>query len=172
MNRAEKIITVAKSYVGIKEKTGNKGFWNAAFEKLMIVVGWYVGAAWCAFFTKNAYLQAYSDNKAFVAVIKNCFTGGAVDTFNRVKANGTFATGTIPKNGAIVVFRMGDTSRGHHGIIVNSAYATNTMQTVEGNTNSAGSREGDTVAIKLRTITRDFKADGLNVVGYIYPFEV
>lgn len=171
MSRANKIVGIAGSYVGIIEKPNNQGFWNAAFQKLMIGVGFYLGAAWCAFFVKLVFVQAYADNVGLVAVIKNCFTGGALDTYSRVKANGTFATGLTPKYGAIAVCQLGKTTKGHMWIVSDVDLATNTQKTIEGNTNASGSREGNCVARKLRTINRAFKADGLNIVGYIYPLE-
>jgi len=172
MSRASKIVEIATGFVGIIEKPNNQGFWNASFQKLMIAVGFYLGAPWCAFFVKLVYLQAYADNAGFVAIIKNCFTGGALDTYRRVKENGTFATGSIPKVGAIAVYQFGKTDRGHMGIVIEADLTPNTIKNVEGNTNATGSREGNCVAKKLRTVSRAFKADGLNIIGYIYPFEV
>lgn len=170
MTRADKIIQVAKSYLGIIEKPGNTGWFNAAFQALMIKAGWYNKAPWCAFTTKAIYLQAYADNKAVTAIIKSCFTGGALDTFNRVKANGTFKIGYVPRPGAIVIWMHGKGPQGHAGIVITDN-GDNSMDTFEGNTNASGSREGDRTAIKVRTIKRDFQLSGLNIVGYIYPLE-
>lgn len=167
MDRVKKIIQIAESYLDIIEKPGNTGWFNAKFQTLMIKVGWYNKAPWCAFTTKGVYLEAYADHKAFTAIIKSCFTGGAIDTFNRVKANGTFKTGSTPKPGAIVIWANGKGPAGHAGIVI-SVDGNNTMTTFEGNTNASGSREGDRTARKLRTVTRPFQPSGLNVVGYIY----
>ncbi|GGH02766.1 CHAP domain-containing protein [Pedobacter zeae] len=171
MIRANKIIEVARQYLGIIENPGNTGWKNTAFQNMMVKVGWYLKAAWCAFFTKAVYLEAYADNPAVTKAIKNCFTGGALDTYRRVKADGTFKTGSEPKKGAIAVYQHGNGSTGHVGIVENELIAPNTQQNIEGNTNASGSREGDRVAEKLRTIKRDKKADGLNLVGFIYPIE-
>jgi hypothetical protein len=172
MTRTEKIIQIAKSYIGMLEIKSNAGFYDASFSSKMKEAGWYMSAPWCAFFTKHVYKEAYADNKSLSAVIRGSFTGGAIDTLKRIKADPAFRTGIIPKPGAIVVWRLGKTGKGHVGIVVSADLANNTMITIEGNTNNSGSREGDCVAQKIRTIIRPFKNDGLNVEGYIYALEV
>lgn len=172
MSRASRIVEIAKSFVGILEIKPNKGFGNKEFEKLMQGVGFYIGAPWCAFFTKLVYKLAYADHKGMTAVVRTCGSGNAQQTLKNFEANGTFAIGETPKVGAIVIWQNGNSTSGHAGIVIAVDEAANTMTTIEGNTNASGSREGDRVAQKLRTITRPWKTDGLNVKGYIYPFEV
>lgn len=171
MNIVATIIALAKSFVGNKEVSGNSGFKNADFEKLMKDVGWYKGAPWCAFFTKLIWQKAYAKTE-FIKAVTRCANGGAMVTFTSFKENSGFKTGKIPKNGAIAIWQHGNSWQGHAGIVINATYAANTFQTVEGNTNISGSREGDSVAIKLRTTERPFKKDGLNLVGFIYPEEI
>jgi hypothetical protein len=170
MSRAKKITEIAKSYLGIKEKPGNLGWANAEFETKMKKAGWYSTAPWCAFFTKLIWLEAYADHAALKQIINVWFNGGARLTLENAKKNGTFATGTVPKPGAIVIWLKGKGPSGHAGIVM--SVNGNTMTTIEGNTNAAGSREGDQVAEKLRTVTRNYQAEGLNIAGFIYPFEV
>lgn len=172
MSRASKIVAIAQSYRGIIEVKGNKGFGNKAFEDKMRALGFYTGAPWCSFFVELVYREAYTDHNGMRAVINLCCSGNAQDTLRNFIANGTFATGTVPKIGAIVIWQMGSGTNGHAGIVVGVDLINNTMTTIEGNTNATGSREGDRVAQKPRTITRPIKTDGLNVKGYIYPFEV
>lgn len=170
MNRSQKIIQIAQRYLGIKEKPGNTGWPNAEFEAKMKKAGWYNTAPWCAFFTKLVWLEAYADHPGMKQTVNIWFNGSARQTLENAKKNGTFATGDVPKPGAIVIWLNGKGPAGHAGIVV--SVNGNTMTTIEGNTNASGSREGDQVAQKLRTVTRPFQADGLNVAGYIYPFEV
>ncbi|WP_442589191.1 CHAP domain-containing protein [Pedobacter sp. AW31-3R] len=171
MTRAQKIIAEAEKYIGLTERPGNKGFFNAPFEKLMKSNGFYSGAPWCAFFTKMIYANVYADHQTLEEIIRRCNTGGALDTLKRHENNGTFSVGEVPKPGAIAVWRNGKGPAGHHGIVKSVDLKANTMVTIEGNTNASGSREGDRVAVKLRTITRTFKNDGLNIEGYIYALE-
>lgn len=172
MSRASKIIGIAASYLGIIEQKPNLGFANDQFELKLLQVGFYPGAPWCAFFVKLVFGEAYYDNKALHYAVAQCGSGNAQKTFANYKKNGTFKTGSEPKPGAIVIWALGKGTSGHAGIVESVNIDTNTMLCIEGNTNASGSREGDRVARKPRTIKRPFQAAGLNVVGYIYPFEV
>jgi len=172
MTRALRIIAIAESYIGQTEIPGNMGWMDKTFQKKMIEVGFYMKAPWCAFFTKLVYGETYYDNKMLHAAVAKCCSGGALLTLQNHEHNGTFSVGEEPRPGAIVIWRLGHGTSGHAGIVVSVDKATNTMTTIEGNTNAKGSREGVCVAKKLRTITRPYQAAGLNVEGYIYPFEI
>ncbi|MBY0245838.1 MAG: CHAP domain-containing protein [Sphingobacteriaceae bacterium] len=165
---AKNIIAVAKRYVGQKEKKGNSGFVSAGFEAAMKLAGWFLGAPWCAFFVRMVLLEVYASDAKKLVVIKKCCSGNAQQTFKNFKADGTFATGDVPKEGALVVWQLGDSEKGHIGFVEYAKVLDNVMGTIEGNTNGAGSREGDQVAAKPRTIERAFRAEGLNVIGYVY----
>jgi hypothetical protein len=172
MKTSEFIVAAAKWYVGRTEKKGNTGFNDAAFEREMLSVGWYVGAPWCAFFGKLIWIKAYKDNAKLLAVVKKCCSGSALQTYKNFKADGTFEVGDEPRPGALVVWTHGSGPAGHEAVVSHINAEPNTMTTVEGNTNAHGSREGDCVAMKLRTPERPFTNTGLNVVGYVYPIEL
>lgn len=170
MIRALKIVALAISHIGKLEKPGNTGFFDADFERDMKAVGWYVKAPWCAFVVRLVWQYAYADHKGMLQAIKLSFTGGALDTLKRVKANRTFEIGTEPRPGAVVIWSKGKGPSGHAAIVLGSFC--NTMITIEGNTNASGGTDGNQMCLKLRTINRDFTDTGLNVAGYIYPFEI
>ena len=172
MKTSEFIVAAAEWYNGRTEKSGNSGFNDSAFEKELKSAGWYKGLAWCAFFTKLIYSKAYKSDINIANVIKNKFNGGALSTFNNVKADKTFKVSELPKIGAIAVWQHGSSSSGHVGIVKSFDMEKNTMTCIEGNTNASGSREGDRVAIKLRTIKRQIKGSGLNLKGFIHPIEL
>lgn len=171
MKTSQFIVAAAEWYNGRTEKAGNAGFHDVAFEKELKSVGWYKGLAWCAFFTKLIYTKAYKDSK-LAEVVKSKFNGGALATYNNAKADGSFKASDVPAIGAIVVWQHGSSSAGHVGIVKSFDLKTNTMYCIEGNTNASGSREGDRVAIKARTIKRDRTATGLNLKGFIHPPEL
>jgi hypothetical protein len=173
MNKTSQfIVSAAEWYNGRTEKPNNGGFHDGAFEKELASVGWNKGYAWCAFFTKLIYTKAYKGNAQLANVVKSKFNGGALATFNNVKADKNFKTSEKPVIGAIAVWQHGNTSSGHVGIVKSFDLKTNTMYCIEGNTNASGSREGDRVAIKARTITRARSATGLNLKGFILPIEL
>lgn len=167
MTIVQTFISYAKWYVGRKEKKGNSGFDNSDFEMEMRKAGWLKGDPWCATFVKMVFRKLFTgDLLAFVNVQ---FNASAKQTFDRVKKAGIFETGDQPEPGAVVIWLHGHGPSGHAGMVEKVDAKINTMTTVEGNTNASGSREGDRVAEKLRTINRAFTATGLNVYGYIYP---
>jgi len=174
MTLAQRIIVYASWYKGKKEKKGNSGFEDPVFEKEMKGIGWYLQAAWCAFFTKLLGKKAIEDDSelmkdpAFLKAWLDQANGSAKQTFDRVKKAGFFETGSVPEAGCLVIWLLGDGPSGHAGIVESVNTKTNTMYTIEGNTNGSGSREGDQVAGKPRTINREPAPGRLNVYGYIY----
>lgn len=167
---ATKFIAFTRWYIGRLEKSGNSGFKDPAFEKEMVGAGWRLKDPWCATFIRMVALKLFTGKLR--DAIKAQFNASAKQTFDNVKKEGVFKTGNIPKEGAVVVWLHGHGSSGHMGMVDDVDLANNVMTCVEGNTNKSGSREGDRVAEKLRTIDRPFRADGLNVYGYIYLDEL
>lgn len=173
MNTVQKLIAYASWYDGRKEKKGNSGFENEAFEKEMKTTGWYLGAAWCMFFVILIWKKVFKEDKEAYASILKTFNGSAKQTADRVKKEGYWETGDEPEPGAICIWLLGNGPSGHAAIVKSKDLKTNTMYNVEGNTNGAGSREGEVVnANKARTIKRPFQAKGLNVYLYIYPRKI
>jgi hypothetical protein len=169
MKKFEFIIAAALYYVGKTEKKGNAGFNDPAFEKELKSVGWYEGAPWCAFFVKLIYKKAYRHHADLLAAVLKDFNGSAMQTYKNCQKSGVFEVGNVPKPGAVVVWAKGAGPSGHEGVVM--SVDGNTMYCIEGNTNNHGSRDGDTVAQKPRTVKRDFQKEGLNIIGYIYAKE-
>jgi len=165
----ENVIAFASWYIGRKEKKGNSGFEDPAFEKEMVKAGWRKGDPWCATFVRLIYLKVFIADQVLLSAVKSQFNASAKQTFDNAKRAGVFETGSVPEPGAVCVCLNGYGPAGHEFIVESVSFKTNTMSTIEGNTNASGSREGDRVAGKLRTISRSFQSNGLNVYGYIYP---
>ncbi|MGC5343639.1 CHAP domain-containing protein [Streptomyces sp. DT171] len=151
MSLADKVITTARAEIGYREGKSN-GHWNNKTKYGPAVPGleWADWQAWCCTFT------------SWVAM-----TAGAADLFPRTASCATGARwfkdrkrwSEYPAIGAQVFYGAGGGS--HTGIVV--SYTTDTITTVEGNTNSTGSAEGDGVYLKTRP-RRD-----AYVHGYGYP---
>lgn len=165
----EKIITTALKYVGMKEIKGNMGWTSEAFEEKMIATGWGETQAWCAYFTELVYSEVY-DPVGLAAELDKYFSGSARRTLSKFKDAEGWDTGTIPVPGAVAIWKLvkggKDKWQGHAGIVteVHDGY----METVEGNTNGGGSREGDMVAAKTRKYNFTVQ-NGLALEGFIYP---
>lgn len=169
MTREEKIIAAAEKYIGQKEIKGNKGFHDENFDQKMRAIGFKTGDAWCSYFAELVWREAYADNKSALNVIKGLFSGSSYRTLTNFKKAG-FKAHKTARPGSIVIWRKkvnGDyTSFGHVAICVEAA--DDHFKTVEGNTNSAGSREGDSVAPKTRKY-KFHRENGLELAGFIYP---
>lgn len=155
----EKIASFALSKVGIRESGGaNKGKDLQEFFDS----DWYDpngskpgddGYAWCAAFVcwvvRKALAEAdIKDSKTF----KRPKTPGAWDFENWCRGVDKTAMLKQPpcgdiKRGDIIIFKFS-----HIGIALSSPDEQGLIETVEGNTNDAGSREGDGVYKKRRSI--------------------
>lgn len=171
MKTSEFIVSAASYYIGQLEKKANSGFVSEAFEKEMKAVGFYKGAPWCMFFVKLIWKKAYRKHETLSGVVNRMLNGSALMSYNNMKNNKSFELCDEPLPGSIVIWRYGNTDKGHAGIVIAKIDA-NTFKTIEGNTNQHGSREGEIVAEKLRTLIRPFKSDGLNLIGFINPIEL
>lgn len=170
----DKIIQIAHDFIGEKEKPNNSGFKNPEFETRMAQVGWSQGEAWCASFAKLVWLEAYKNEPKRIAEIQKLFSKSATQTYRNFD-NSDWKTQTTegkpiltPQEGALVVWRMGNTWTGHIGIVCKVISATE-FETIEGNTDAAGGREGIEVAHRRRFVTRTFDPAGFNLLGFILP---
>jgi len=160
-----KLVEVARLDIGKKEKKGNTGFEDPQLEKDMIAVGWANGWAWCACILEKWVWQAFPERKQEV---KGLFVPSAVNTYKNLVGSGYDRT-MIPEVGRLVFWQKMDDGKalwtGHCGIVSEVINET-TFKSIEGNTNSAGSREGDSVQEKTRTVNLQV-TDGLKVIGFI-----
>ena len=158
------VVDVARSYINKKEKPGNSGFEDPAFETEMINEGWQRGWSWCSLFAKLCFKKAYPERSA---EFNKLFTPGAVATFTNFKNSG-YEISTTPEAGRLVIwqhYQDGKPSwQGHAGIV--SEVVLGGFKSVEGNTSANGSRNGDRVfEHQFRTVTK--KPNGLNVLGFV-----
>lgn len=163
------IVTTANKYVGMKEIRGNMGWTNEAFEEKMIATGWGETQAWCAYFTELVYSEVY-DPLGLAKDLDKYFSGSARRTLSKFAEAEGWSTGTVPVVGAVAIWKLvkggKDKWQGHAGIV--TKVLDSHMETVEGNTNASGSREGGLVAEKNRKYR--FKVEnGLALEGFIYP---
>ncbi len=161
-----KIVEVAKSFVGQKEIPGNKGWEDKAFEAKMRKMGWWVTAPWCMFLCRLVWKEAYAyfyNDAAVMSIIGSNINGSSIDSAAKVRKYKDFEFSDKPVVGAIVIWSKTKTSG--HGAIVISVNGNN-FTTVEGNTNEAGSREGDRTLIKKRSL--DTKSS-MTILGFVIP---
>ena len=136
-----KIVNAAYKYVGVREKTGNND--GKEVEAILATVHLKKGNPWCA-----ALQARIHDDVA----LKNPHSGYSPDWFKTnivYKRNKLSPTKFISKKGQVCGFFIESKGRiGHVGIIVGEIGDFYT--TIEGNTNDAGSDEGEGCYKKLR----------------------
>jgi hypothetical protein len=170
----KKIVEIAISYIGQKEKKNNSGFVDAIFERKMKKVGWITSWAWCACFAELVYDEAYThfpDLKEQHEKVRKLITPSATATWNNFKAEGMVTFN--PQPGYLAIWRSGTGWTGHIGIVLDSDPLKKTFRCIEGNTDSKGGREGVEVALKQRrTIYASTGSQvGLTLLGFVAPLE-
>jgi hypothetical protein len=169
MNLEMNIVAVATSYIGEREVKNNLGFKNDFFEKKMEAVGWRKGEAWCSYFAELVWKEALPRHDCQLrGLVDKLFSASATRTYQNFDVHPEFETGITPLPGAVAIWRLGNGWQGHAGIVTR-VLKTGNFYSIEGNTNSTGGREGIEVSLKLRHSKKPYEANGLNLVGFIYP---
>ena len=177
----EQIKYYANLFEGIKERKGNMGWQdvffpdlNMSFQELMHTVGWRETHAWCAYFAELVWKLAYTKfDSTMVPKLDKLFSASAVNTWANFKGT-DFKRSQIPAPGSLLIFQLYEnnkpTAKGHAAIVMDGSEGI--VNTIEGNTNAKGTREGDQVAKKTRLISFEPKQNGLVPLGFIYPVEI
>lgn len=165
MSKSKEVIANALSYVGEHELSGNSGFVNPKFEHEMHEEGWLKGQAWCSLFTKVVFKNVYPEKSD---EFDKLFSASAVQTFKNFES-AAYPINNLPREGNLVIWQQMKDGKpqwqGHAGIVVKLKSSWE-FESVEGNTNEAGGREGVTVAVKERKVLKDVW-NGLKVLGFI-----
>lgn len=162
------IIAEARKWMHVREIGTNAGFNDKEFEAGLKAVGWIKGQPWCAYFVKFIYIRVYSRYEpGLVEELKTLLTGHVLTNVARAKKNKLFLLSQKFVPGAIVCWRVGSGTSGHTGI-GDALVGTARIKTIDGNTDGAGSREGNGVFEKKRTIN----TPNFQFRGYIIPRKV
>jgi hypothetical protein len=132
----------AQSQLGVQEvpRGSNAG---PAVEKYLKSVGLGKGYAWCMAFLYWCFKEASVQNATTNPLYR---TGGVLKMWNEMKHKRV----TDPQPGDIGVMDFGGGAG--HAFIVEKVLGGGKLQTIEGNTNDEGSREGYEVARRTRNI--------------------
>ena len=176
---SEKIVKWAMLFDGIKEIGNNEGWENtyfqeigSTFQALMESVGWKYTEPWCAYFAELIWKLAYLDHPEIIN-INQLFSGSTVQTWENFTVS-DYTCDNIPVVGAVVIWRNYKKGvalwSGHAGIVVK--VEGDKITTIEGNVSARSEREGDQVAMRVKTVSFSKKANGLNYLGFIHPKEI
>lgn len=156
---------VASKYIGQTEKPGNMGFNDAEFEKKMKAVGFQPSHAWCAYFAELVFKETFPQK---AHELDKLFSASAVQTYRNFEKAG-YIVGHVPREGYLCIWQTQKNGvpqmTGHAGIVgpVKEDWI---FESIEGNTNDGGGREGYIVAKRTRKHIADVK-DGLKVLGFV-----
>lgn len=170
----QKIVAIARSYIGQEEIPPNAGFKDPAFAGKMIRAGFVKGDSWCAIFAKMVWLEAAGNDTALRSLIMRLLSPSALTTYYQCSHDGSFKVGAEPRAGAIVVWKHGvvpANHEGHEGICTEIDTNPACFGSVEGNTspNDPNARSGGITAEKIHGLGLPPNPTGLNLIGFIYP---
>jgi hypothetical protein len=146
-------------YKNIREVGNNQGFNNKHFEAKMREVGFVKGHSWCSYFVKHIW-------KEFEITCKNKdyrnISAGVIKTYNNFRDEIITDLENLNVGSIIIWQSKTDRNKGHTGVFIKQIDS-ETILTLEGNTNKDGAREGDGVYLKKRK----YKNCGFNFLGFI-----
>ncbi len=135
---AQRIIAIAKKYIGQQEKPDNIGFKDVNFQRQMSAIGWHSGQEWCAYFVKLVMMQVFK-NKHKQDILNRIMNGSSQITFENFKNNrGFWEVTQTPTPGAIINWKVLNSEsavypkgQGHFGIVYK--VKSNSFIAIEGN---------------------------------------
>lgn len=145
-SQQQRLVYAYTSQIGVREATGKND--GKDVEKYLKTVGLGRGYAWCAAFVKWCLIQAD---------ISNSVNGMALSAHN--KNNLVFYKKKFyksPRAGDVFTLYYATLKRIGHTGFYNMQINSSIYETVEGNTNEAGSREGDGVYRKKRSFNATY----------------
>lgn len=148
------IYTYAIGELGVREATGrNDGF---AVEKYLATTGLNKGYAWCAAYVNWMHVNCGVKTPDDPAWSPSWFTDHVIYHRGVMVSGG--AGYQRPDRGDVFGIYFRNKKRIAHVGLIHEWLAGSRFKTIEGNTNEAGSREGDGVYIKYRLKSQIYKA--------------
>jgi hypothetical protein len=144
----EKVVFAYTSQIGVHEATGHND--GVQVEEYLRVAGFKKGAAWCASFVSWSFKQANA--KAIISAWAPSWF--PVDHVIYEKGKPVRA---VPRQADVFGIYFPDKGRIAHVGFIDNWPPGDYLLTVEGNTNNAGSREGDGVYRKRRLKSNIYK---------------
>jgi hypothetical protein len=140
---SERAKDIAFAQVGVRERTGQND--GPAVESFLRSVGLGKGYSWCMAFIYWAYETAANELGIKNPLVK---TGGVLYQWNNTNLIKT----KTPRTGDIFIMDYGG-GNGHTGLVLGFSGDGTKINTLEGNTNPGGSRNGDGVYLRVREIS-------------------
>lgn len=167
-----KQIDIARKYIGTKEQFGNKFMEDAdktndssEFAALIHLAGQKNGESWCCYTQEVFFCLTFPEREK---ELRKLFSASCFETYcNALKLG--YKVVNYPVLGSVVIYQHvtdGIQSVKGHAAMVSNVISRVQFDDISGNTNSAGSREGEVIAEKTGHDTTR-KEKGLQVLGFI-----
>lgn len=140
------LIKVFKSQIGVKEATGNND--GPAVEMYLKTVGLGKGYPWCAAFIKWSLLEVKAPGAQTINGM--ALSTDRPDRYVYFKGK-YFGKTLLP--GDVGTLYYSSLKRIGHVFFYNGSAGAGSIYTVEGNTNSQNSRDGDGVYLRIRSLS-------------------
>jgi len=148
-NTGDRVSEVYTAELGVREATGRND--GVRVEMYLASVGHKKGAPWCAAFVSWVYQQAG------VKAVKSAWSPSWFPVNNTIYTRGKEGNKTPDRADVFGLWFQNLKRIAHVGFIHEWQPNTSVVITVEGNTNDAGSREGDGVYKKRRLKSQIYK---------------
>lgn len=148
-NARSRVIEAYSSQIGVREATGKND--GEAVEMFLAVTGLGKGYAWCAAFV------AWAFNESGVVASKSAWSPSWFPTSKTIYIRGGDRNQTPQAADVFGIYFTNLKRIAHVGFVDDWQMNTSHVITVEGNTNDAGSREGDGVYRKRRLKSQVYK---------------
>ena len=152
--RALNAAETASKYIGVREKTGKND--GAEVERFLRHVGLGKGFPWCAAFVKTCLLESGVESAHKI----NGMALSCENKKNFIWKNGTHIK--EPEPGDVFTLYYPQLKRIGHTGFYEKPYNSKFYVSIEGNTNSEGSREGDGVYRKKRSYNATYSISRWN----------
>jgi hypothetical protein len=143
---SQKALEIAVTQIGEEEHPKGSN-WGHPVQEYLASVGIGFPASWCMAFVYWCHNKAASQLSVNNPMAK---TGGVLAEYNQ---SGKYRVKDDPQPGDVFIMDFGH-GLGHTGFVESYDTATQTIHTIEGNSNDTGSREGFEVCRKTRSLSK------------------
>lgn len=148
-NARDRVVEIYMGEIGVRELTGRND--GERVEEYLHSVGHKKGAAWCAAFVSWVFQQAK------IKAVRSAWSPAWFPASNTIYTRGSSGNRTPEKADVFGIWFNNLNRIAHVGFVDDWQKNTQFVLTVEGNTNDAGSRDGDGVYKKRRLKSQIYK---------------
>lgn len=167
MTIGERIISIANSYLINNNFSQSEEYQSVWLQDKKDAYGWNDAYSMGAWFTEIVWKQAYGPECPEWTQIDRLFSPSPISTHTNFRGSRHFRTGAMPELGALAIWKNGWHS--YMGIVVSVSHDGNMFDMI------IAQLENNKIRVNLhfsRQAQMEYKKDGYNLVGFVYPKEI